>query len=372
MKILHVFRTPVGGLFRHVRDLARGQSELGHEVGIICDSTTGGRVATDLLSSAAPYCSLGIERIRISRLPGLGDLSAASTIKAHAQKLDADIIHGHGAKGGLYGRLAARALGIPSVYTPHGGSLHYDWLAFPGFIFLATEWALARIGSGMIFVCEFERQNFARKIGLGDKPNIIVHNGLWPEEFSKIRPDDDAAEVLFLGDMRYLKGVDVLLKALALIQSKRAITACLVGDGPDIAEFKALANTLGLESVVQFPGRLPTAKALKRGRLLVMPSRAESFPYVVLEAAAGRVPMIASEVGGIPEVLPAKNLCPPDNPDAFARHIEMALAIPSASAEDAKALSETIKAKFSAASMARNVTAFYQKLPTLLNKRSGS
>ena len=43
MKILHVFRTPVGGLFRHVRDLARGQAALGHEVGIICDSTTGGK-----------------------------------------------------------------------------------------------------------------------------------------------------------------------------------------------------------------------------------------------------------------------------------------------------------------------------------------
>jgi glycosyltransferase involved in cell wall biosynthesis len=372
MKILHVFRTPVGGLFRHVRDLARGQSGLGHEVGMICDSSTGGSVATDLLNSAAPYCSLGIERIRISRLPGLGDLSAVSTTKAHAQKLDVDIIHGHGAKGGLYGRLAGRALEIPSVYTPHGGSLHYQWLAFPGFVFLASEWALARIGTGMIFVCEFERQNFSRKIGLGDKPNIVVHNGLWPEEFNKIKPNDDATEVLFLGDMRYLKGVDVLLKALALIQRKRAITACLVGDGPDIAEFRALTNTLGLASTVQFPGRLPTAHALKRGRLLVMPSRAESFPYVVLEAAAGRVPIIASEVGGIPEVLPAKNLSPPDNADALARHIEMALAIPAAIAEDAKTLSETVKTTFSAASMAQNTTAFYQQLPTLLNKGSES
>ena len=372
MKILHVFRTPVGGLFRHVRDLARGQSELGHEVGIICDSTTGGSVATDLLNSAGPYCSLGIERIKISRLPGLGDLSTASTTKAHAQKLGADIIHGHGAKGGLYGRLAARALRIPSVYTPHGGSLHYNWLAFPGFVFLASEWALARIGSGMIFVCEFEQQNFARKIGLGDKPNIVVHNGLWPEEFSKIEPDDDAAEVLFLGDMRYLKGVDVLLKALALIQRKRVTTSCLVGDGPDIAEFKALANSLGLASPVRFPGRLPTAQALKRGRLLVMPSRAESFPYVVLEAAAGRIPIIASEVGGIPEVLPAKNLFPPDNTDALARHIEMALAIPAATAEDAKVLSETVKANFSAATMARNITAFYQQLFTLLKNGSAS
>ena len=166
MKILHVFRTPVGGLFRHVRDLARGQSKLGHEVGIICDSTTGGDVAVDFLRSTAPCCSLGIERIQISRLPGFGDFFATSAIKAHAKKLGVDIIHGHGAKGGLYSRLAARSLKIPSVYTPHGGSLHYRWLAFPGVAFLATEWALARIGSGIIFVCEFERQSFAKKLGL--------------------------------------------------------------------------------------------------------------------------------------------------------------------------------------------------------------
>jgi glycosyltransferase involved in cell wall biosynthesis len=362
MKILHVFRTPVGGLFRHVRDLARGQAALGHEVGIICDSSTGGQVASDLLESVAPYCSLGIERIKISRLPGLGDLSAVTATRKHAQKLGVDIIHGHGAKGGLYGRLALRSLGIPSVYTPHGGSLHYRWLAFPGFVFLATEWALARIGTGMIFVCEFERRSFAKKIGLGSKPNTVVHNGLWPEEFSAVKPDEDAAAVLYMGDMRHLKGVDVLLNALDLVRRKRTISACLVGDGPDIAEFKKLAETLGLETSVTFPGRLPTAQALKRGRLLVLPSRAESFPYVVLEAAAGCVPMIASDVGGIPEILPAKNLCPPDNPAALARHIEMALAIPAATATDAKALSKSARALFDAGIMARNVATFYQHL----------
>lgn len=364
MKILHVFRTPVGGLFRHVRDLARGQSELGHEVGIICDSTTGGQVASDLLDCVAPYCSLGIARIEISRLPGFGDLSAITSTRKHAQELGVDIVHGHGAKGGLYGRVAARPLGLPSVYTPHGGSLHYKWLAFPGFVFLASEWALARIGTGMIFVCEFERQSFAKKIGLGGKPKIVVHNGLWPEEFSAVKPEANAADVLYMGDMRHLKGVDVLLKALALVRRKRALTACLVGDGPDIAEFKGLAETLGLGTSVAFPGRLPTALALKRGRLLVLPSRAESFPYVVLEAAAGRVPMIASDVGGIPEILPEKNLCPPDNPEALARHIEMALAIPAAIADDAKALSETTRISFDAGVMGRNVTAFYQQLLT--------
>jgi glycosyltransferase involved in cell wall biosynthesis len=362
MKILHVFRTPVGGLFRHVRDLARGQSALGHEVGVICDSATGGSAAVDLLQSAAPYCSLGIERIKISRLPGIGDFSAASTTKVYARKLGVDIIHGHGAKGGLYGRLAARSLRIPSVYTPHGGSLHYRWLGFPGAAFLGTEWALARIGSGMIFVCEFERENFAKKIGIGSKPNAVVHNGLWPKEFTPVKASKDASDVLFLGDMRYLKGVDVLLKALAIVARKRSITACLAGDGPNLAEFKGLAEKLGLGSSVQFPGRLPTARALKRGRLLVMPSHAESFPYVVLEAAAARIPIIASAVGGIPEILPANSLCPDGNPEALARHIEMALAIPRAIAKDANMVAEAVKTSFSAAIMTRDICDFYQQL----------
>jgi glycosyltransferase involved in cell wall biosynthesis len=362
MKILHVFRTPVGGLFRHVRDLVRGQSGLGHEVGILCDSSTGGAVADELFKSILPRCSLGIQRIEISRLPGLGDISAIFKTKAHAKKIGADVVHGHGAKGGLYGRLAARALGVPSVYTPHGGSLHYNWLAFPGFLFLGSEWALAHIGSAMIFVCEFEQQSFAKKIGLAGKLNAVVYNGLWPEEFARIEPRGDAADVLFMGDMRILKGVDVLLKALALVKHKRGVSTNLVGDGPDLAQFQKLAGDLGLSENVKFLGRLPTAEALKCGRLLVMPSRAESFPYVVLEAAAGRVPMIASDVGGIPEILSSENLCPPNNADALARHIEMALATPETANQTAEALSETIKSRFNASDMAKNVTEFYAKL----------
>jgi glycosyltransferase involved in cell wall biosynthesis len=144
-----------------------------------------------------------------------------------------------------------------------------------------------------------------------------------------------------MGDMRHIKGVDVLLKALALVRRKRVVTACLVGDGPEIAEFKSLAKTLGLGTSVEFPGRLPTAQALKRGKLLVLPSRAESFPYVVLEAAAARVSTIASDVGGIPEILSTLKLCPPDNPAALAAHIHVALAFPAAMAEYARILSES-------------------------------
>lgn len=362
MRILHVFRTPVGGLFRHVRDLVRGQQELGHQVGVLCDSETGGETARNLLKSIETYCELGIKLIPVSRTPGLGDISAARATAAYAKSIGASIIHGHGAKGGLYSRLAGSQLGVPSVYTPHGGSLHYKWLKPPGTLFLAAEKYLLIKGSGLVFVCDYERETFAAKLGLGNKPNIVAHNGLWPEEFEKVEPITNAADVLFIGDMRKLKGVDILLEALSILNKKRKTTLALVGDGPDMDIFKALALSYGLGDVVTFAGRLPTAEALRQGRLLVMPSRNEAFPYVVLEAAAGQVPMIASRVGGIPEVLPDDMMCRILHGEAFARHIEMAMNIPKQTATDAAKLAKRIATDFSARAMAAKISGFYETL----------
>ena len=362
MRILHVFRTPIGGLFRHVRDLARGQSAAGHEVGILCDSTTGGDTAVKLLEGVAPFCSLGVKRIPISRLPGLGDVSGARQTKAHAAAVKPAIIHCHGAKGGLYGRLAAKWLGTPSVYTPHGGSLHYEWTSPAGAVFLSAEKALAAIGTGIHFVCDYERRAFDLKIGLGAKPHAVIHNGLWPEEFAAAIPQAEAADLLFIGDMRLLKGVDVLLEAIARIHAGRRVSACLVGDGPDLGTFKAQAERLGLSQAVTFPGRMGAREAFRLGRILVMPSRAESFPYVVLEACAAGVPLIASAVGGIPEVLPPDNLVPPGDTAALAQRLEQALSAPGALVAAAAGTRARLQADFTASGMAGAVVEFYRRL----------
>lgn len=362
MRILHVFRTPVGGLFRHVRDLARGQSGQGHDVGILCDSTTGGDMAAKLLDSVAPYCSLGIKRIPISRMPGLGDASGARQTKSHAQAIRPAIIHCHGAKGGLYGRVAARALGIPSVYTPHGGSLHYAWTSPAGAVFLSAEKSLAALGTAIHFVCNFERDAFAAKIGLGAKPHAVIHNGLWADEFTRATPDADAADILFLGDMRMLKGVDVLLAALARLNRSRHVTACLVGDGPDLAAFKAQAEKLNLDGRVSFPGRMGARDAFRRGRILVMPSRAESFPYVVLEACAAGIPLIASDVGGIPEVVTQALLVPPGDTEALASRLAQAVADPQAMTEAAAGTRDRLRRDFSAEQMTAGILKFYSGL----------
>jgi glycosyltransferase involved in cell wall biosynthesis len=361
MRILHVFRTPVGGLFRHVRDLVRGQAERGHEAGIVCDSTTGGGAAASLLGAAAHHCALGIGRIPISRLPGFSDIAAARAVAAHARSLKPDIIHCHGAKGGLHGRLAARWLGLPSLYTAHGGSLHYERSTPGGMTFLAAERFLARLGSGLHFVCHYESLAFAEKIGIGTRLHGVVHNGLWPEEFRDIPAAEDAADVLFIGDMRHLKGVDVLLEALAICNRRRRTTAVLAGDGPDLERFKGHAAKFGLSDAVHFPGRLSAVEAFRRGRALVVPSRAESFPYVVLEAAAAAKPLIATRVGGIPEVVDDDRLVAPGDSTSLAERIASLLAAPAATSAAAAALREKVRLAYGADRMVDGILDLYRR-----------
>jgi glycosyltransferase involved in cell wall biosynthesis len=357
LNIQIVFRTPVGGLFRHVRDVVRGLDELGHRVGIICDSETGGTQATSMLASIEKHCALGISRLPVSRMPGLGDWSAARGIAKIAAKNNPDIIHGHGAKGGLYARLAGRMLGVPSIYVPHGGSLHFEWKNPAGAVFLATEKLLRPIGSGLHFVCEFEKAEFARKIGLGKTPSRVIHNGLWPEEFEPVVPAPDARDLVFVGELRHLKGVDVLLHALAKARKQRPVSATIVGDGPDRAEFEDLAGQLGLGDLVRFTGALPARQAFAMGRIFVMPSRAESFPYVIIEAAAAQMTIIASEVGGIPEILPPECLVKPGDSEQLAQAVLRQLSQPLQ-----PSLSAEVMGHLDCRRMIREIVEFYLNL----------
>jgi glycosyltransferase involved in cell wall biosynthesis len=356
VKIVHVFRAPIGGLFRHVRDLARGQAGLGHEVGIVCDSTTGGEYAQQLVENLRQYCKLGIERRPISRMPGLGDLAGARTVVGIARRWQPDVLHGHGAKGGAYARIAGSWLRKRSFYTPHGGSLHFEASKSMRLVFAITEKSLRNLGTGLCFVCNYERDRFDRMFGIAGKPHRVVYNGLWDDEFRTPQTDAAARDFLFVGEMRDYKGVDILLEALALIPGS---TAALVGDGPSMAEYQALSARLGLSSRVAFKGRMPMAEAVKFGRIMVLPSRFESFPYVVLETAAAGLPLITSAVGGIPEVVPRQLLCDPLNAQELARHMRHLLEDRKGLLQSGKDYAAHIRKTCSAVEMARNITDFY-------------
>lgn len=354
-------RAPVGGLFRHVCDLAEGQAAQGHAVGIVADSASGGEAARRRFASLIPLMKLGVNRFPISRLPGTGDLAAARRIAYLAREQGAEVLHGHGAKGGAHARLAPlfmRTRPPLRAYTPHGGSLHYERTTPAGFVFLGLEAALLRRTDLLIFESAYGRDAYQAKIGTPSCPVVVIHNGLAPAEFSAVAPQSDAADFVFIGELRHLKGVDVLLNALHELGRG---TAVIVGAGSERGELEELAVRLSLTGRVSFAGPLPAREALSKGRCLVVPSRAESLPYVVLEGIAAGLPVIATQVGGIAEIFgdEAGSLVPPGDVAALAGAMALMLDDPDGSGRRAAQLSERISRRFSVETMVEDVLAAY-------------
>lgn len=373
-RVIHCFRAPVGGLFRHVRDLAGAQAAAGYEVGLICDSLTGDQAADDALVGLEKICALGIRRVPMSRNIGPGDLHAVREVASAVSDFDLDVVHGHGAKGGAYARLAVNGAHPVAVYTPHGGSLHYSATSPAGFVFLALERLLARRTGGLVFESRFSRDTYLRKIGRPACPLRVIPNGLGSDEFVPVDSAPDAADFLFVGELRRLKGVDLLLQALAVVRTERPLTAVIVGDGPDAAEFRALTASLGLTGSVSFPGAMPARAAFALGRCLVVPSRKESFPYIVLEAAAARKPMIAASVGGIPEIFGpgARSLVDPDSVEDLSAALRACLDAPEITRQRAEELAFRVGTEFSLDRMVCAVNAFYGEcMAAARGRRSG-
>ncbi len=359
MKILHVLRAPVGGLFRHVVDLAHGQIARGHEVGLIADSSAASAVAENMLAALAPKLSLGLSRFRIYRQPGPADAAAVWHVARRIAATGAGIVHGHGAKGGALARLAPAGQSVLRAYTPHGGSLHD---AVGGRICILMERALKRSGGLYLFESAYSHDVYRRKVGKPAGSARVVHNGIRPDECAPVAPAAEATDFVYLGEMRALKGVDVLIDALARLQyGGRRLTATLIGDGPDAAQFRARAAAHGLAGPVRFHKPMPARQAFALGRIVVVPSRAESLPYVVLEAAGAGKPLVATKVGGIPEVFGplAGRLVAPDNVGALAEALVDAVDRSAASEAAATALRARIQAGFSVDVMVDAVLSAY-------------
>jgi glycosyltransferase involved in cell wall biosynthesis len=362
-------RAPVGGLFRHVCDLAAEQTRRGHAVGVVCDAASGDSLTADRLAALGPHLTLDLFRTPMSRELGPRDILAYLAIRNHAFDLDVDVIHGHGAKGGAYSRLVARALKragrtVASCYTPHGGSLHYHPSTTAGRIYMPLERQLARFTDALVFESAYSGARYAAQVGQPEVATRVIPNGLGPEDFVAIGTSPDAADFLFVGELRRLKGVDIMLSALAHVRGHRRVGAAIVGAGPDADALKREAVRLGLDGVVSFRGPMPAREAFRLGRTLVVPSRAESFPYIVLEAAAAALPILATDVGGIPEIVDGTDtpLLPPGDAAALAKAMLELLDDPAAAQARARRLRQAVSQRFTVVAMADAVLELYASI----------
>lgn len=362
LRIIHTFRAPLGGLFRHVLDVAHEQIARGHDVGIICDSTTGGARADEVFAALAPKLKLGLHRFPMQRNPGFSDLGALSRIARLCDELKPDVVHGHGSKGGVYARLPAflKRNGPVRAYTPHGGSFNYLPGSLLHKLYMRIEAFLARRTDVFLFESAYIANRFRIYVGETDRLVRIVLNGVSDSEFEPISHIDDPFDIVYLGELRPAKGIDVLIDALALLvrEDKLDISLLIVGSGPDEDELKARVASMGLGDRVVFEGPGPIRNALARGCIMAIPSKAESLPYVILEAAAARQPLVSTDVGGIPEIFGpyAQRLVPPSDPNLFAAALKQAiLQSPESRAQDALALSTFVRSRFTLKQMVDGV-----------------
>jgi glycosyltransferase involved in cell wall biosynthesis len=323
-RILHVFRAPLGGLFRHVLDLAGEQAARGHEVGLFFDSASRGPHVEAGLARLGGALRLGVGGCPIRRNPHPDDALALARFMQMVGAVKPDIVHGHGSKGGAYARLPwllRPSQGPIRAYTPHGGSFNYIPDGMRRRAYLIAEKVLTAATDVLLFESAFIAGRFDALIGDKTRLRRIVANGLTAAEFAVVEPEPDAADFLYVGELRAAKGVDTFLEALAGAgrQLGEVPRAVLVGSGPDREALIALGQRLGLADRLSFPGPMPAREAFRLGRCLVVPSRVDSLPYIVLEAAAAQKPLIASDVGGIPEIFgPYRDrLGPSDDPQSL-------------------------------------------------------
>ena len=364
LRVIHVLRGALGGSLRHVRDLASGQAERGHHVGMV--SGTGGGPTTDVtLAAMEGLCTLQVHRISMERSLSWSDFRAAKELERICRQGRPDIVHGHGAKGAAYARLLAARVGAKAVYTPHGGSLHYSWGSVSGGLYLGLERLLKSRTDGLIFASHYAQRTYEEKLGSAPCPYRVVHNGLHEDEFIPVPRGSEEYDFAFVGEIRRLKGIDVLLEAVAELSREQDLSVLIVGSGPDEARIRSRITQLDLaDSITLSPRIHPARDAFAMARCVVMPSLAESLPYVVLEVLAAGVPLVATRVGGIPEILGphSDSLLPAGDANALAAALKAFMADPLAAQARAEVLHAHVKQHLRAGQMVDSIVDFYREV----------
>lgn len=367
LRILQILRAPVGGLFRHVRDLTHALAARGHAVGVVVDSLSADALTTGRLEELEPDAALGVHRLPMPRVLGLGDVTTPLAVRRLASALEVEVLHGHGAKGGLQARLGR--LGAKrrvAIYTPHGGVLHFSPRSPSGLMFQTLERILLPGTDAVIFESAFAREAFHRLIGTPKCPDPVIHNGLTPTEFEPVTPGEDVRDFVFIGEFRQLKGIHHLLEALVDVRAPdgRSATLAMAGAGVDFERFRAEIEALGLGERVTLLGVRPAREVMPLGRCVVVPSLAESLPYVVLEAAAAGLPVIATRVGGVPEIFgpTAAGLVPPADSAALRAAMQRTLDAPEAARAEAQARLAHVRTEFSVERMTHSIEALYRRV----------
>jgi glycosyltransferase involved in cell wall biosynthesis len=234
------------------------------------------------------------------------ELAAWRQLTALFRELRPDLVSTHSSKAGWLGRLAARPLRIPVIFTAHGWAFTEGVPQPQRAAYALAERLMSPLADHIITVSEYDRAlALEHRIAPAGKITCI-HNGvqdlLGPGAVAR-QLEARPVRILMLGRFAAQKDHASLLHALAGMQDQ-PWRLDLAGDGPDQAKVEALATELGLVGRVRFLGvRHDVVDLLRQSDILALISRWEGLPYSILEAMSCGLPVVASRVGGVPEAV---------------------------------------------------------------------
>lgn len=328
-KILHVIRPAKGGMKNHLLSLLYLADRNLFELAVACPPG----------SMTREISQLGIKVIPIplkGEISPRSDWTTISTLVQILRREGITILHAHSSKAGLVGRVAAGLARTPVVFMTAHNSIFYEyWPAWKKSIFAASEWLLARHTHRILTVSEALREELLTTERLNPDQVLTIHNGI---DLTPFRQGVERRAVLrslgvpqlgqLVGTIARLapqKGLTFFLQAAAILCRDYQVNFVVVGDGPLRQALEEERTALGLQRRFFFVGeRQDIPQILSAMDIFVLPSVTEGLPLTILEAMAAGKPVVATRVGGIPEVVMDEKtglLVPPQNPQALARAV---------------------------------------------------
>ena len=270
----------------------------------------------------------------------------AAVLSRHLQRNNVVHLHNHFADSSCSLAMLTSAMsGIPFSFTLHGPAIFFE----PKWWRIDEKIARARF---VACISHFARSQAMLFSDQAHWPKLrIVHCGVHLGTYGQGERDAFAKRVLFVGRLDAVKGVPLLLDAFAAaLKTHPDATLTVVGDGPARAALEAKAGEMG--DAVTFLGYQPqdaVAGLLQQADMLVLPSFAEGVPVVLMEAMASRIPVIASRVAGVPELVEdgvSGFVVPPGDLETLTARLETLLADPELCARMGKAGRAKVEAEF--------------------------
>jgi len=333
MKILYVVTgAEFGGASLHVLQLMKHMVSEGHEVGLV--------------AAPEPRLMEEAKKLGVKVFPNphfvrpvrpWKDFRALWPVFRAIRQFDPDIVHAHSTKAGYAARFACAILRKPVIFTAHGWAFTEGRSFLVRHLLALAERLAAKVTAKIICVSGYDRDLALRWKVARPEQLVVIHNGIDPQPFleadgASLRREqglEKATVLTFVGRLAPPKDLLTLLEAVKKLPESVLL---VIGDGELRPQVERSIRELGLVDRVRLLGqRSDIPQILAASDIFVLSSRWEGLPYTIIEAMMAGLPVVATRVGGVPELVEdgvTGFLVPPRDPDALAEALQKLIADP--------------------------------------------